>query len=82
MYMIWLAKVKSDMDDWKRAIESGKPLQSSRSLYPDKKPYMQGFKSSHPKGSSNNKKPQSDDFRADKKPCKDKSCFYYKKPSY
>ena len=43
---------------------------------------MWGFKSLHPKGSSNNKKLQSDDFRADKKSYKDKSCFYYKKPNH
>ena len=28
------------------------------------------------------KNPQSNDSRADKKPCKDKSCFYYKKPGH
>ena len=63
-------------------MESGKPPQFSRSSHPDKKQHMQGSKSSHPKGSSNNEKPQSDDSRADKKPHKDKSCFYYKKSSY
>ena len=81
-YVVWLAKVESDMDDRKRAMESGKPSQFSRSSHPDKKPHMRGFKSSHPKGSSNNEKPQSDDSRADKKTRKDKSCFYCKKPGH
>ena len=81
-YVAWLAKVESDMDDWKRAMESGKPSQSSRTSPPDKKLHMWGFKSLHPKGSSNNEKSQSDDSRAEKKPCKDKSCFYCKKPGH
>ena len=58
------------------------PGQTSTQNHPDKKPHTRGFKSSHPKGSSNNEKPQSDDSRADKKTCKDKSCFYCKKPGH
>lgn len=82
-YVVWLAKVESDMDDRKKAMESGKPSQFSKSSHPEKKPHMRGFKPSHPKSSSNsNDKPQSDDSRADKKPRKDKSCFYCKKPGH
>ena len=81
-YVVWLAKVESDMDDRKKAIESGKPSQFSKSSHLDKKPHMRGFKSSHPKGPSNHDKLQGDDSRADKKPRKDKSCFYCKKPGH
>ena len=81
-YVVWLTKVESDMDDQKKAMESGKPSQFSKSSHLEKKPHMQGSKSSHSKGPSNQDKPQSDDSRANKKPCKDKSCFYYKKPGY
>lgn len=81
-YVVWLTKVESDMDDQKKAMESGKPLQFSKSSHLEKKPHMQGSKSSHSKGPSNQDKPQSDDSRANKKPHKDKSCFYYKKPGH